>query len=484
MDPQKVAALDKPVIDAADRVPFWQKVAFSLGQGKDGFANFGVGTLYMPFYNIALGINPALLGAIMTLKSILEAFTDPLAGHISDNTRTRWGRRRPYIVIFAVLVAITSPFILFPPANLSVQALIWFLVLNIVVRVPIGSMWGMPYFALQMEMTPNYDERTRITSYMTLIGKIYLLANGWVLAFATCRWFIDPLTQKPDIIRGSQAVVLLAVPLIILTGVLPGIFVKERYYEAEASHQKKESFWTNIKESARCRPLWPLIGLTFLQLVGCNIAEGVGRYLNIFLVSKGHIDNAGWIEGWRTTAMVVAGMVSIPFWTWVSEKLDKTKVVGIVLVGAIAGHLLNLFCLRPDMPYLQIVPAVFYSGVSLAIWLMFPSMKADVADWDELQTGRRREGSINAFYSWFVKAALAVATAITGAVLAWTGLDAKLAEKIGETPEPVLHKMMVAFMILPIAIWTVCLVFLRFYPLNRHKMAVIRAELEARRGRI
>ena len=142
------------------------------------------------------------------------------------------------------------------------------------------------------------------------------------------------------------------------------------------------------------------------------------------------------------------------------------------------GHLLNYWLMTPAHPYLQIVSAFFESSAIGAVWMFLPSMKADVADHDELKTERRREGSINAFYSWFIKASLTASMGIGGVVLHLSGFQAKVPVQ----PEPVLHRMFLIYLVLPLAIWSVALLSVWFYPLSRTRCNEIRATLEARRG--
>ncbi len=136
--------------------------------------------------------------------------------------------------------------------------------------------------------------------------------------------------------------------------------------------------------------------------------------------------------------------------------------------------------MRPDMPYLQLIPGVFESSAISAVWLFIPSMKADTADVDELRTGRRREGSINSFFSWFVKASMTCSAGVSGFVLDLSGFTSKTTHQL----PGVLHQMLWMYLLLPIGIWAIAIVIAGYYPLSRSRMAEIRGELEARRGLI
>ena len=178
--------------------------------------------------------------------------------------------------------------------------------------------------------------------------------------------------------------------------------------------------------------------------------------------------------------IVITGILSLPLWTWLGERFDK-KIMVIAMLGLSSmGIGMNYFCLRPDRPYLQIIPGIFEAGAYGALWLFLPSMKADTADYDELNTTRRREGSINAFYSWFIKVSLSCAVGIGGLLLEISGFSAKIPVQ----PPAVLHRMFALYLAIPIVIWIVAIVIACLYPLSRGRMGEIRAQLEARRGTI
>jgi len=299
-----------------------------------------------------------------------------------------------------------------------------------------------------------------------------------VLAIVTGRLFINPATGKGDILIGMKSGSWVIAGVIIIFGLLPAIFVKERY---NCQSQKlSDPLWNSIKESFQCKPLWSLIGISFFLVLGSVSVGSLGQYLSIYYIFDGDLPAASIVGGWKATVLAVTGILSIPVWAWLGERFDKKIMVISMLIFSMVGHLMNFFCIRPDMPYLQIVPAVFESGAIAAVWLFIPSMKADTADYDELRTTRRREGSINSFYSWFIKAALTCAMGLGGVVLEVSGFTSK---HIHQPPE-VLSRMFGYYLTLPIVIWGIALIFGLFYPLSRSRMTEIRIELEVRRGRI
>ncbi|HSI08459.1 MAG: MFS transporter [Rariglobus sp.] len=466
---------------AADRIPLLQKIMVGAGVNTDSFAtSLMKNVLWMPFFNIGMGMSPAILSMILVIFQIWNAFMDPIMGNISDNARTRWGRRRPYMVVGAVLIACIYPFIWRAPFAWGETGAVFYLIGIGLLFYTSFSVWAMPYYALQIELTPNYDERTRLSAWITFFGKISSLGSSWILALLTCGWFLSPLTGKPDLVIGLKTCSWGIAVLILIFGLLPAIFVKERYYKVEAKQRTREPLLRSLRESAKCKPLWNLIGISFFAVVGTSALGSLGQYLNFYYVFDGDIGAAAIVSGWKGTATVVFGIASIPLWTWLSERYDKRAIVFAMLTLTMLGHLMNYFCMRPDMPYLQLIPGVFESCALGAVWMFIPSMKADIADYDEVDTHHRREGALNAFFSWFIKASFTCSIGLSGIMLEISGFTSKVAH---QTPE-VLHRMMMFYLFVPTAIWIIALFFVYRYPLSRGRMAEIRTLLEARRGKI
>jgi GPH family glycoside/pentoside/hexuronide:cation symporter len=464
----------------SERVKTSEAVAFSLGTLLDALSvSLVTGTLWMPFFNIGLGFNAASLSVILVIFRIWDAMTDPIVGNLSDNTRTRWGRRRPYIFGGAIATALFSVMFWFVPEGLDETKYLAALTLMGMLFFTAFAFWAMPYYSLQMEMTPNYDERTRLNAWVAAVGKISLLIGGGVLWLVGSNLFADPATGRADIVKGVRFVTPFLIVPTILAGIAPALFVRERYYESEAKFQKKEALWTSISETVSCKPLWFLIGITFFQMLGGMVIDGLGFYINAYKVSGGNISEAAHIEFLKKLVMVISGLCLIPFWTWLAEIWDKKTVAALLLLSGIFGIFISFFCIRPDMIYLQLIPAAFGSGVASAVWLILPSMKADIADFDELETGKRREGSINGIFSWFMKAALAGSLGVSGIIIQYiAGIDPKLTIQ----PPEVIDRLFMAYLVIPAIILVIPLFFIWRYPLTRERMFKIRSELEARRG--
>lgn len=496
-------------IALGDRIPLFQKIAFAAGMNTEYVATgLMTGVLWMPFFNIGLGMSPVVLGGILMAFRAWDAITDPLMGNISDNTRTRWGRRRPYLFLGAIISALLYPFLWNLPGEGGEGGRIFYLLVMGLFFFASFTMWSIPYYALQLELTPSYDERTRLTGWMTFFSKLSYLVGGWLLAFVIlvgtlacgdkdilegkAPWIstifssIQPWLMSltggssgdRPIVVGMRLVSWMIAFAILCFGLLPALFVKERYYEGEVKHQARDPFWQSIKETARCVPLWSLNVLVFFLLLGTMSIASLGQYVNFYYACQGDLALGAMIAGWKATVVVVVGVASIPFFVWLGERWDKRRVVILMLGCSMFGHLLNIVLMTPSNPWLQILAGVLESASLSAVWLFLPSMKADVADWDEYQTARRREGAINAFHYWFIKAALTLSMGLGGLALYFSGFNAALSTQSPET----LGRMFLIYLILPLLLWTAALGAAWFYPLTRARSFKIRTELETRRG--
>jgi GPH family glycoside/pentoside/hexuronide:cation symporter len=183
--------------------------------------------------------------------------------------------------------------------------------------------------------------------------------------------------------------------------------------------------------------------------------------------------------------MGIAGMgfslLGVPTFAFIAGREGKKRALLAVFSASIAIFVASWWLYNPAIPWLQIFASGLIAFVQSAFWMLDGSIMADVIDYDELSSGKRREGIFQAFASWSVKVGLALGGGLAGILLARTGFDAKLG---GAQTEQALTMIRLLFAAIPITGIAVAIVILLRYPLTQEVMAGIRGELESRRGKV
>src|SRR5882724_4745982 len=223
-------------LPVAPRLSFGFLTLFGLGGLASYYSTVAVQALATPVYQMTLGINPAWLGAMLTLPRIIDAIVDPVVGNISDNTHSRFGRRRPYIISGAIAMALAFGLIWMVPTGWHQAAqLTWFGATSILFFF-CHSVFSVPLQSLGYEVTPDYDERTRVMGFGTFWNRIGELTYSWVFPLSQLAIFVTPMMGVRWVAWGV-AVLFLGIP-----GVISGIVGRERFARLTAS-QEKVQFW-------------------------------------------------------------------------------------------------------------------------------------------------------------------------------------------------------------------------------------------------
>ncbi len=183
-----------------DRIPVPTKISYGLGTALDMWGFWLYPGVAFAVFNIYLGVDPWLVGLALTLIRIYDAISDPIAGWISDNFRSKFGRRRPFILVAGVLAGLGLPalFLVSPSwtnhSFLGLSSIFWYMMGSSLVYIPIMAMYTVPYNSLGAEMTPDYEERTSVMTYKGSMQKIFEVANFYALRFTNLSWFLLPGT--------------------------------------------------------------------------------------------------------------------------------------------------------------------------------------------------------------------------------------------------------------------------------------------------
>lgn len=461
-----------------EKVSLREKLIYGAAGPVDIWATWVPLTMAYQVFNMALGLSPALISISFAIFRLYDAIIDPVMGWISDNTRSRWGRRRPYIVVGALLTGLSFPLIWLVQPDWSHGMMTAWLIAGGIIFFTFFTLWAMPYQSMLLEMTGDYNERTSVTSFRALFQNLATVISSWVWAITQLPYFINPNTGETDTLAGIRTVAVVMGLLIIVLGILPGLFLRERHYH-KLGPAKRERILDSFKLTLRSKPFLLILGFAVLFSLGTNIPLSFGPYISTYHVCGGDQGQASQITGWAGTIGLAVAIGSLPIFNLISRRIGKTRTLGICVVLQIIASVGSWWLYTPAMPNLFIVQKILIYVANAGLWVMLPSMVADIVDHDELATSERREGAFASIFSWVLKVSMTLGLALSGPMLEWSGFRIELG---ADQPEGVITAMRLGFSLIPAASIAVAAVLLAFYQLSPARMSTIRSQLEARRG--
>lgn len=461
---------------ARDKLPVHEKILYGIGSGSFQLSMDGVKGLANPIYNLTLGLSPSLIGLVLMISRFIDAFMDPVMGKISDDTRSRWGRRRPYIFVGSFLTA--GAFILIWTVPESWAGRTWplftFYLAAMLIFYFFSTIQVVPYHTLGLEMTPDYHERTVVAGYKMAFSFLFTMLLPWLFRFAQSESF------GGNIMAGMRYWSYIIAGMIILGGILPALFVKERYYKI-AKEQSKISFVTGVRLIAQNRAFLLLTAIILTSGLGSGMVNALGPYIVYYHIYGGDTKVGQELVAIGSNCFSIVALVSIPLLTWVSTKVGKVRMMGYLIALGIAASFSTFFFYSKTMPYLVIVSYILTAPAAAGFWIFATSMKADICDDDELRNGLRREGMFGAIGNWIVKLTFSCTFLLSGLILEATGFRVEL--KGDQTPETLLW-MRILYAAVPALSSVAAIFLLAKYPLHAPRMREIREQLEARRSQI
>jgi Na+/melibiose symporter and related transporters len=417
-------------VTKSSHIPFSQLAAYGAG-GIIPIALFNVaGILVGLMGNISLGLSAFWLGFILIIPRLWDALSDPIIGHLSDNTRTRWGRRRPYLLIGGILVAVSFVVMWWIPKGDMVRA--WFptesgyhafqlgyILVTLLLFFTSVNIFEIPHGALGMEMTNDYHERTRLFSAKSFVGNLFAMSTPWLFALASMEIFKGKGGNEAD---GMRYVSLLIAAIIIPLSFWWTFKLREPGFK-KASKQEKTPFWKDMKLVATNKNFVMLTLTIFTLAMGFNFVQLLGSYIPIFYVFSGDKVAGATMLGINGTVWAITGVLAVFPLNWISPKLGKRNTLIIAMALMCLAQLSKIICYNPHLPYLIIIPTVLLSAGMLFFFTLGSSMVGDICDEDELMTGHRSEGSYYAIFWWFIKMGTALASFVAGALIVFTMFD-------------------------------------------------------------
>ena len=467
-----------------DRIPFHQKMIYGSGAFVNNLLAAAIGTMVIVL-NIGLGMNPALVGLLGALPRLIDAFTDPLMGYISDNTRSRWGRRRPYIFVGAIASGIVFALLWQLPQGQSESFYFWFFLGGSLLFFLTYTIFATPWVALGYELTPDYHERTRLMGTQFFIGSFAYIVSSWFLYVMQNGITIGdtPLWKPDNIVDGAAGLAIVIGIFVAAVGVLPALFLRERQILSERPKQSfadnAVDFFRGFSLTLKSGPFLMLCIATFCVFNGFMLVSSLQSYTVIYYVFGGDTDVATKFIGIEGTLRIVSSFAVIVFATWLSTRIGKKRAFFITIGISMLGYAMKWVCYNPQYPWLMMLPAPFLSFGLGSLFTLVPSMIADVVDLDELKSQERREGMYGSIFWWVVKLGMALALALGGYLLNATGFDVALG---GDQATQTITEIRFYDAFLPFAFSAIAIWAIARFPITEEKAHEIRKQLEARRG--
>ena len=463
------------------KVPFGQKVAFGLGMLANQMFPAALG-IFMVVLVKDLGFEGWQWSLIYFLPRIFDSFTDPIMGFISDNTKSRWGRRRQYVFIGALIMGVTFVIMwqLYRDSGVDYN-FTYFMLWSFAFYLGL-TIFSVPYVAMGYEMSEDFHERTNIMAIAQWIGQ-------WAWVIAPWFWVImydEGWFESADVATRSLAI-WVGIGCMILA-MIPAIFIKskstlnEDYAPLTIGNIGGSimEIFDGFVEAFKSPPFRKLCIATFFIFNAFNTVAAFSFFIVVYYLFSGDAGAAGiWPTLFGSLGALITTFAVIPTVAWMSKKMEKKNAFLISQGISIIGYVMLWFLFVPGKPYMFIFALPFFSFGIGSLFVLMMSMTADVIDLDELNTGKRREGIFGAIYWWMVKFGFAIAGGLSGLILTYVGFDS--------TPgavqtEDAITGLRLFFSAVPIIGTVIAIVVMWNYSVSEARANEIRAELDDRKN--
>ncbi len=443
------------------KLPTLTKIIY--GFGDIGFSMTGtIIAAYFPiFLTDVIGIAPAVAAIALFIGKSWDYINDPLIGHLSDRTRSRWGRRRPFLLFGALPYGLAFAFLWWKPPLETQTALMVFYTFMFVLYDAAGTFVSMPYFALTPELTEDYDERTALTGY-----RMFFSILGGLISFVVPMMIINQMS--PD-----NAARVFRMGLIFgLASALPLLLVFWQTREKPYFNKlERPGLIPSLKAALKNRPFVFSAVIYLFTWTSMHIIEANLLYYIKYVVNRENMSEV------IMATIFVTAIVSLPLWDWISKKFNKrlAYIYGISFWAVVQILLITVTAASP-LFYLFSLCVLAGLGVGAAHvlpWAMIP----DAIEVDELETGERHEGMFYSLVTLMGKATNSIAVPLALAVLDFSGYIPNALEQ----PRSTLTGIRLVVGPIPAVLLIGGIIFAIFYPLSRKQHHDVVHELTTRR---
>jgi len=392
---------------------------FGYGAGNFGFALLGlvVSVNLQFFYTDFVGLSAGLVAWSLLLARLFDSLTDPVMGYLSDRTNTRFGRRRPYFIGAAVPLALAFYFLFSPPIvdnPAEHQGYLLFYMLSLyILTYFIWTVGAIPYYSLGAELTDDYNERVKVIAVRESCALIGLLAATILPAYLIYVYGgVQGYSFMGAILGGGVAVFL----------IIAGVLSRERVEFHGRPPMNPYAGWLATFRNPHFRLL--LVSFVFSS-IGAAVPAVLIIYVSVYII--GTPDwwvelIPGWMPTWSYYLLVyfTSAIVCLPMWNRTAHRIGKRNTWGVAIVMSTLTSASCWWLDAGSVGYFTII--LVFGGSAFGNFLAIPpSMVADVIDWDEVETGKRREGNYFAIWAFTTKFGAAVTGFVALQVLEYVG---------------------------------------------------------------
>ncbi len=412
--------------------------------------------IYLPnFYTDNLAITAGMLSWVFLIGRFWDAITDPVMGYLSDKTRSRWGRRRPYLLLASIPIWVSFYLIWSPDASMSPTSQFIYLLVCYLSLYTFWTLFYVPYQSLGMELTPDYDERNILFGVRQILSVLGTIAGMMLPVYLISR-------MGGDKHSGYSVYSLYTGALIALILVFAFAKLHER---DDIEHAEIFPFFEGMKITLKNRAYLIVVATYLISLIGASFIAPLALYMAKYVIK------AEWAVQYVVLAYMVGSMLAIPFWIRLAAKTNKVRAWQIAMVS---GGLFYFGALLYDEGtwILWIVFGFLVGTSSGCTTAMGPSVIADVIDQDELETGKRREGAFVGIQSFIDKAAVGIAIFIGLQGLDYVGYVPNV-----DQPPIVIGGLIFLYGVLPGTLQIFAALILNKFPITPEVHAEIRRKL-------
>ena len=485
--------MQPPIPSAAGRVGLPTRLFYGIGSVSEGTKNTVFNVFLLFYYNQVLGLSGTLSGVAIFIALCIDAVTDPLVGSVSDNFRSRWGRRHPFMYASALPMAACLLLLFRPPELGQTGLFLWLCTFAVGVRVSM-TFYAVPSGAMLPELSPAYDERTTLVSYRLLFGWLGGLTAsvlGYFHFFAPSATFLDGRLD-PAAYAGFAlvcAAMIAAAILVCALGthrLIPGLYIPGG--DAGLASAGRTFGWQRLAGELRAA----CANRSYRMLVIGAVFTAGGRGFNdvVWLYMNTYFWGFTTHEiGLLTFGLFLSAVLAFVTVRPLAERFDKRRVaLGLAAFAIFFGPLLIFLRLlgllpangHPTLLPLIAVHVILIVAAVVAIDILIPSMIADSVDESEIDTGKRQEGVFFSAITFSAKAASGVGGFLAGVILDLIRFPTQA--EPGTVAADKVFTLGLAVGPGPMVLFLCAMVFLFRYRLTRERHVEIVRELQQRRA--